>query len=321
MPIASPRDAGVNACEPGTLPGGQLAFSVGNGQANGIGVVNADGSGFRVVVEAKDTPGQPHGGTEAASWIGTGRIMFDSNRNGGPDDWHVFTAGFRSTPAEVSQVTGGADGIEYDAAMAPDGHAIVYAKAVADPDLVFRDAGLFVADADGRHERQLTSVPPGAVDEWPHFSPDGTRVTFSRIGGIDAGIWIVNLDGSSATRIVASDRVAQAIRPRWSSDGTRIAFSDNADAFQQHSANVWKVNTDGRGLVRITDASGGASGGQAFYPSWSPDDAFLLFIQNHAGSATNDLAAIPSDGGQSCTIWAGTSTMSAWDADWAGEDR
>src|SRR6185295_15600578 len=89
---------------------GRIAFTVGDSNANGIGVVNADGSNFRVVVEPKVIPGQPSGGTEAPRWIGPGRILFDSNRNGGPDDWHLFTVD--ESGGEPSQLTKGAEGIE-----------------------------------------------------------------------------------------------------------------------------------------------------------------------------------------------------------------
>jgi Tol biopolymer transport system component len=300
-------------CDPETLPEGRIAFTVGNGQANGIAVVNVDGSGFRVVVEARTISGQPHGGTEGPSWAGPGQVMFDSNRNGGPDDWHVFTVD--ESGGEPTQVTSGADGIEYHGDLSPDGTLIVYAKALADPDVVFREAGLFIADADGRHERQLTTVPLGGIDEWPAFSPDGTRVAFGRHIGPDGGIKIVNIDGTGLTTIVPAQM--EPIRPRWSSDGTRLAFSDNGDRFLDQSANVWIVNADGTGLRRLTDESGGADGGQAFMPTWSPDDAYLLYIHHRSGSGANDLGVMPSAGGPSCTLWAGTAAMGAWESDWA----
>ncbi len=313
LPSSTPSSPYAGACDAGALPGGRIAFTMGNGQANGIAVANVDGSGFRVVVEAKDTPGQPHGGTEGPSWIGAGRIMFDSNRNGGRDDWHLFTVD--EGGGKPTQVTEGADGIEYHGDLAPDGSFIVYAKAAADPEVVFLDAGLFVADPDGRHERQLTMVPPGGIDEWPAISPDGKRVAFGRHIGPDGGIKIINTDGSGLTTIVPAEM--QPIRPRWSADGRRIAFSDNGDRFLERSANVWVVNADGTGLRRLTEESGGDQGGQAFFPTWSPDDAYLLFIHHRRGSRTNDLAIMPSSGGPICTLWPGRGDMSAWESDWA----
>jgi Tol biopolymer transport system component len=305
-------------CPAGSLPSGRITFTVGNGQANGIGIVNADGSDFRRVVEPKDIAGQPHGGTEGPTWIGAGRILFDSNRMGGPDDWHLFTVDARDD--DLIQITKGADGIEYHGDLSPDGTFLAYAKAVADPEVVFVDAGLFVADPDGRHERQLTKVPSGGVDEWPAISPDGKQIAFGRGHlGDNGGLMIVNADGSGLTRVVPTD--LEPSRPRWSSDGRRITFSSNGDRFLTESANVWVVNADGTGLRQVTRESGGDLGGQAFYPTWSPDDVYLLFIHHRRGSGTNDLSVVPSAGGAICTLWKGTAAMGAWESDWAPADK
>lgn len=300
-------------CQASSLPGGRIAFTVGDGQANGIGVVNADGSDFRLIVEAKEIASQPHGGTEGPTWIGGGRILFDSNRMGGPDDWHLFTVD--ESGRELVQITKGSDGIEYHGVLSPDGKFLVYAKAVADPHVVFLDAGLFVADPDGRHERQLTKVPSGGVDEWPAISPDGKQIAFGRGHvGDNGGLMIVNADGSGLTRVVPAD--LEPIRPRWSSDGRHITFSSNSSRFLTESANVWVVNADGTGLRQVTHESGGDKGGQAFYPTWSPNDAYLLFIHHRRGSGTNDLGVVPSAGGATCILWQGTAAMGAWESDW-----
>jgi Tol biopolymer transport system component len=310
---ATPGGAVSASCAEIGIPGGRVAFTVGDGQANGIGVVDTDGSGFRVVVEPKSIAGQPHGGTEGPSWIGPGRILFDSNRNGGPDDWHLFTVDERGS--EPVQITKGADGIEYNGDMSPDGSFIAYAKAVADPDAVFVDAGIFIAGADGRHERQLTQTPPGGVDEWPAISPDGKKVAFTRGHVGDAGgLFVVNLDGTGLTRIVPG--AMEPLRPRWSADGRQIAFHSNGDRFLAESANVWVAGADGTGSRQLTDESGGDQGGQAFFPSWSPDGAYLVFVHHRRGSAANDLAVIPSVGGAPCILWYGTASAGAWESDW-----
>ena len=309
---ASPTTAVSGPCAAGSLPEGRITFTVGNGQANGIGVVNADGSGFRMVVEPKVISGQPHGGTEGPSWIGPERIVFDSNRNGGPDDWHLFTV--EATGGEPVQVTEGPDGIENYGVPSPDGSLLALSKypATGDPTEPFGGGGIFVADPDGGNERQVTETPPGGVDEWPDISPDGTRIAFTRGHvGDEGGLFVVNLDGSGLTRIVAGDE--EPLRPRWSADGSWIAFHNNGGRFLSESSNVWVVKADGSGLRQLTFATGQ---GQAFFPTWSPDDEYILFVQNIAGSGTNDLAVIPSAGGTACTLWEGTRSNLAWESDW-----
>jgi len=311
--IATQTAPASGSCANAGLPDGRIAFTVGDGQANGIAVINADGSGYQLVVEPKSIAGQPHGGTEAPSWIGPGEILFDSNRNGGRDDWHVFTA--HVDGADSVQITGGADGIEYHGALSSDGTFLVYSKAAptGNPAEPFVDVGLFVADPDGQHERQLVTTPTGAVDEWPDISPDGMKIAFTRGHvGDDGGLFVVKLDGSGLTRIVPADK--EPLRARWSADGSRIVFHSNGGRFLTESANVWVVSADGTGLRQVTFEAGD---GQAFYPTWSPDDQYIVFVHHVAGSGTNNLAVVPSEGGTACTLWQGTSSNLAWESDWA----
>ena len=309
---APPTPAGSEgSCAGPEFAAGTLVFSVGDGQTNGIATLNVDGSGYSLVVDAHAIAGQPHGGTEAPTWIGASRILFDSNRSGGPDAWHLFTV---EPGKEPRKITDGDDGIEYHGALAPDGSTLVYGKAVATGDAAepLRDAGLFTAGPDGRKERQLTTAPPGGVDEWPDFSPDGQRIAFSRANaGAGGGILVIDVDGGGVSHIVPGE--LQPIRPRWSPDGQWIAFSTNADRFESASANVWVVRVDGTDLRQVTFES---RGGQAYYPSWSPDGAVLMFVHHRAGGGSNDLAAIPFEGGDRCTIRSGSASAIPFEGDW-----
>jgi uncharacterized Zn ribbon protein len=312
-PTATLPSSDAGPCAAGSIPAGRIAFTLGNGQANGIGVVNADGSGFHVVVQAKVIEGQPSGGTEAPRWIGPGQILFDSNRNGGPDDWHLFTVDEDGDGA--IQLTKGAEGIENHGVLSRDGAFIAFAKylATGDPSEPFRGGGIFVADPGGRRERQVTATPKGGVDDWPDISPNGRHIAFTREYVGDAGgLFVVNVDGTGLKRLVPADFEPE--RARWSGDGTMIVFHNNRRRHLEESANVWVINADGSGLRQLTFER---VDGQAFYPTWSPDDRFILFVHKPRGVPKNDLAVIPSGGGAMCTLWAGTRASGAWESDWA----
>jgi Tol biopolymer transport system component len=310
---ATPASEASSSCAEVDLPGGSIAFTIGDGQANGIAVIDADGSNFRVVVEPETIAGQPHGGTEGPSWLGRGRLLFDSNRNGGPDDWHLFAVDV--SDGEPVQLTKGADGIENHGVLSGDGTSLFFAKflATGDPQEPFGGGGIFVSDPDGRHERQVTHTPAGGVDEWPDIAPDGTRIAFTR-GHVGAagGLMVVNRDGTALTTLVPA--AMEPLRPRWSSDGRTIVFHTNGTRFQTESSNVWVVNADGSGLRQMTFEKGD---GQAFYPTWSPNDSHILFVHHRRGASTNDLGVVPGAGGAICTLWKGTRAMAAWESDWA----
>ena len=145
------------------------------------------------------------------------------------------------------------------------------------------EGDLFIANADGTGERHLTA---GASPRW---SPDGSRIAFTR----DGQIFVVNEDGSGLARIAAGYGVA------WSPDGTRLAVaSSNAVEF---------VDADGRPAGRLPRVSG--------YPSdldWSPDGSRIAFSESSDeyprtdihitrldGRGRRTLARIGEDGGES----------------------
>ena len=69
----------------------------------------------------------------------------------------------------------------------------------------------------------------------PSWSPDGTRIAFSR----HSEIWVMNADGTNQTKLLDSDQC-----PRWSPDGTKIAFEGNGD--------IWVMNADGTNQRKLT---------------------------------------------------------------------
>jgi hypothetical protein len=111
---------------------GRIAFKIQSGEAGGIASINADGSGFRMVVESGSGRSQPHAGTEGPHWLPDARILFDSNRAGGPDDWHLFVVD--AGGGEPEQLTDDPDRIEFYGAATPDGSTIAHVTAVGTGD-------------------------------------------------------------------------------------------------------------------------------------------------------------------------------------------
>jgi dipeptidyl aminopeptidase/acylaminoacyl peptidase len=60
-------------------------------------------------------------------------------------------------------------------------------------------------------------------DLQPAWSPDGTRIAFSRRRINDGDIFIVNTDGSGVTQLTKG--IDNAGDPAWSPDGLRIALN------------------------------------------------------------------------------------------------
>jgi len=89
---------------------------------------------------------------------------------------------------ELHRVVGDTAG---EPAWSPDGSKIAYTNAEhANPG--YGGQEIFVVDADGSGERQLTELAPQAVsDTTPTWSPDGDQIAFKR-----GGLWTMNPDGT-----------------------------------------------------------------------------------------------------------------------------
>jgi dipeptidyl aminopeptidase/acylaminoacyl peptidase len=113
------------------------------------------------------------------------------------------------------------------------------------------------------HVTELASTASEGNDA-PHWSPDGTRLTFARQPGGPAGatLYMVNADGSNLHQYVPLD--LYAIEPRWSPDGSLIAFV-SVDLPDLVAGEIYVVQPDGTGLRRLT------TDGVSIRPEWTAD--------------------------------------------------
>ncbi len=205
-------------------------------------------------------------------------------------------------------------------AWTPDGRLVYCSKAGGNFDL-------WVVDADGGNNRQLTDHP--APNSWPAVSPDGRTVVFSSPRGGPFNQWKVSIDGGTPEQLThgvfdgpaeitpdgrwvvyLSSTINQGTlwkvpleggepvqidadsRSRWfslSPDGTRVAvfFTD-----QQNP----------RPRLRIIPLEGGEPIFEGELPplangfiKWSPDGGGILYAEDRAG--VTNLWLLPLDGG------------------------
>ncbi len=178
--------------------GRRLAFvsiPPGPRQRHDIHVMNADGSGRRVLMEA------PASEEMTPRWSADGRrILFATNRDG---NWEVYAvAAEGGDPQRLTQDPGA----DMAPMFSPDGRSIGFTS----------DRGgarrLWVMRADGTNP---APIPQDGVAS-PAWSPDGRWIAY--LGQVDgaAGVFVMAADGSGARRItpvpVVSNRLA---RMRW----------------------------------------------------------------------------------------------------------
>lgn len=165
------------------------------------------------------------------------------------------------TPALASSVTP-------DHFNHPLGHGL--RGAIAFHRLVDGDVELFVMNADGSGERQLSDN--SAQDFSPIWSPDGNRIAFSSNRNGDFEIYTMRADGSGVTQLTHSE-TQQFFTPSWSPDGRRLLFTGVSVADGDVEAFV--INSNGTGLAQLTNDAG-----ITVPTDWSPDGKRIAFIRN-----------------------------------------
>jgi len=133
------------------------------------------------------------------------------------------------------------------------------------------DFQIFVANPDGSHEVQLTTVP-SEVSDW---SPDGSRIAFDFFDGQTVQIATIKPGQTGFTQLTFQENVFHG-EPAWSPDGTKIAIDSDAG---NHPAGegIYIIDAStGTVLSRITANPFGWFDEQ---PRWSPDGQQIAFTR------------------------------------------
>ena len=129
------------------------------------------------------------------------------------------------------------------------------------------NSAIYIADADGGHERMVVGGP--ALDMNPSFSPDGASILFTSRRHGSADIYRVQTDGSRLERL--TDHPAFDDQAAMSSDGRTVAFVSSRSG----QADVWILDLTSKRLRNLTNHPGGD-----YRPAWSPDGQWLAFTSD-----------------------------------------
>jgi Tol biopolymer transport system component/CubicO group peptidase (beta-lactamase class C family) len=141
---------------------------------------------------------------------------------------------------------------------------------------------IYTIASDGTDLRRLTHDL--AFDGLPAFSPDGSRVAFTRGDPSSSDLYLVDRNGAGLSQLTDFNGFENS--PTWSADGTRVAFvwgHDDVRSFGE-TGELWAVDADGSNRDLLLDRRVG-------YPVWSPDGTRIaLELRDDAHIGVFDVA-------------------------------
>lgn len=131
---------------------------------------------------------------------------------------------------------------------------------------------IYICNLDGSGLQQLTS---NSMDDWyPVWSPDGSRIAFSRYSpGQGERICVMNADGSGVRALTAIGDICAA--PGFSPDGRRIVFRSKRNGNQE----IYIMYADGTCQRNLSDSPASSE----WDPAWSPDGTCIALVSDRSG--------------------------------------
>jgi Tol biopolymer transport system component len=282
-------DFGKGASAPPALTG-RIAFASldPDNYANKIWVINPDGTGLQQITSDAGLPAGHRRNDRAPAWspdaqlLAIARSTKDMSNLDAPEFKsikviHLDGTVERTFLAEEQIVE------VYKLAWAPDGQSIAAC--------VFKTGDTksrLVLLRPGANSAQYLSDGVSSQDCEPEFSPDGTKLAFTRTTQSGFFIMTMNVDGTGAAPVLTSagNGFGTIGQIDWSPDGRRLFFH----AYGANGADVYSVLTNGSKLTRVTNLTGDDYG-----PSLSPDGKTMV-INRSGGLPSSGFYLLNADG-------------------------
>jgi TolB protein len=239
--------SGVGGYEPVWSPDGtQILFDGAFAGPGELMIVEADASSVRVLVKSS--------ADECCyAWSEDGKqVVFARVTRSG---WTLHAIDADGGDERLLGTIPGDPDTSGELAWSPDRKRVLWQTAVPDPGddpLPFENAEIFVADANGGAQRNITHHP--AWDESAVWSPDGDEILFVSNRSGDEKLWITSPEGDGVRRLTRdADVVIDTAVPEWAVDGSAIAFAASNTEDDYVRTTLWTIRADGSGLRQLVD--------------------------------------------------------------------
>lgn len=183
-----------------------------------------------------------------------------------------------STRAVTTFATFEGDLSDVEGAFSPNGQRFAYYKPT--------DRRIHVANLDGSADVAVTPAgPSGSVDQDLIWSPDGSKILFTRVWGQDNqrtfDLFVIR-DVTRSTTPVRLTTDGYSAAATWANDSNTIAYSSLRDG----DFEIYTQRADGSGLTQLTNNTV-----HDIYPAWAPNGSGIAYATGNQGQQR--IALIP----------------------------
>ena len=205
--------------------------------------------------------------------IALAKIVFSSNREGNYEIYVMSDNGNNLKRLTYNLVR------DYQPRWSPDGKQIAFVRRLQN------QGDLFLMNADGRNERQLTHHPES---DGPNltWAPDGKLIAFGAIRDKDAQIHVIDITSGEVRRLT-NDADGLPVDPAWSPDGKQIAYRYEDP---EVGKSIYTMSTTGRRQKPLIPPKNGPI--LRFSPAWAPDSQRIVFCEMEWLKAKPDVRLI-----------------------------
>ena len=211
-----------------------------------------------------------------------GKIAF--LRGSGNNKEYVIARSDGSRPSIVAKTNWSI----YCPRIAPGGEKVVFISAYEGREYVY------IMDRDGSNLKRLTG-PRGAKYDGPAaWSPDASRLIYTREYSISNDIYVMDSNGNNEVNITerVTPRRTSAHRLSefpWSPDGQYIVFSSNRDG----PFNIYVMDINGGNLRQITESQD--FNFHSYAATWAPNRNMIAYVATGENHGQTDIFTVDLD--------------------------